>query len=207
MRCNEPSRHRSIRWRRSSAAPRFRPSSICSAICCSKVETLIIGGGMANTFLAAQGKADRQIAVRKRSDRRRARHPGQGQVARAARSCCRSMRWWRKSSPRTCRPRVVSVDQVGAGRHDPGHRPAQHRTGDLGAGAHPRRWSGTARSAPSSTSRSTTAPSKWPRRWRNSRRPDKLVSFAGGGDTVAALNVAGVTGPLDACVDRGRRFP
>ena len=48
---------RSIRWPRSSAAPRFRPSSSCSATCSLKVETLIIGGGMANTFLAAQGKA------------------------------------------------------------------------------------------------------------------------------------------------------
>ena len=29
-----------------------------------KVDTLIIGGGMANTFLAAQGKRGREIAVR-----------------------------------------------------------------------------------------------------------------------------------------------
>ena len=44
------------RSRRSSAAPRFRPSSICSAISSSEVDVLVIGGGMANTFLFAQGK-------------------------------------------------------------------------------------------------------------------------------------------------------
>ena len=50
-------KRRSGRSRRSSAAPRSRPSSTCSAISSTKVDVLIIGGGMANTFLAAQGKA------------------------------------------------------------------------------------------------------------------------------------------------------
>jgi phosphoglycerate kinase len=35
--------------------PRCRPSSTCSATCSPKVDILVIGGGMANTFLAAQG--------------------------------------------------------------------------------------------------------------------------------------------------------
>ena len=51
------------------------------------------------------GQGRRQIAVRKRSAANGARHPGQGEIARAARSCCRSMWWWRKHSPRT-RPRA-----------------------------------------------------------------------------------------------------
>ena len=48
---------RSARWRRSSAAPRCPPSSNCWATWSSKVDVLVIGGAMANTFLAAQGKA------------------------------------------------------------------------------------------------------------------------------------------------------
>ena len=35
----------------------------------------------------------------------------------------------------------------------------------------------------------------------------KLVSFAGGGDTVAALNAAAVARPADPCFDRRRRVP
>ena len=35
----------------------------------------------------------------------------------------------------------------------------------------------------------------------------KLVSVAGGGDTVAALNAAGVTRPIHLRVDRRRRLP
>ena len=38
-----------------SAAARCRPSSNCSATWSSKVDVLVIGGAMANTFLAAQG--------------------------------------------------------------------------------------------------------------------------------------------------------
>ena len=35
----------------------------------------------------------------------------------------------------------------------------------------------------------------------------KLVSVAGGGDTVRALNEAGVADGLHLCLDRGRRLP
>ena len=40
-----------------------------------KVDVLIIGGGMANTFLFAQGKAGRQVAVREGSRRHGALDP------------------------------------------------------------------------------------------------------------------------------------
>ena len=42
--------------RASSAAPRFRPRSTCWNLV-GKVDALVIGGGMANTFLHAQGVA------------------------------------------------------------------------------------------------------------------------------------------------------
>ena len=42
----------------------------------SKVDVLVIGGAMANTFLAAQGIARRQVAAGSRDARHRAAHPG-----------------------------------------------------------------------------------------------------------------------------------
>ena len=57
---------RSARSSPSSAAPRSRPSSNCSAISSGMVDAMVIGGGMANTFLAAQGLSGRQVAVRAR---------------------------------------------------------------------------------------------------------------------------------------------
>ncbi len=46
---------RSGRCSASSAAPRSRPSSTCSKNLVAKLDKLAIGGGMANTFLYAQG--------------------------------------------------------------------------------------------------------------------------------------------------------
>ena len=142
------SRRRSARWRRSSAAPRFRPSSICSAICCTKVETLIIGGGMANTFLAAQGKPvgkslcendlianARDILAKAKSLEPRDRAAGRRRGGAKVRRACALARGRGRRRRR--------------GRHDPRHRPAQHRAGRSRCWPDPRRWSGTARSAPS----------------------------------------------------------
>ena len=56
----------------------------------------------------------------------------------------------------------------------------------------PRRWSGTARSAPSRSQpfdRGTVAAAKHA---AERTKAGKLISVAGGGDTVAALNQAGV---------------
>ena len=88
--------------------------------------------------------------------------------------------------------RVVGVDAVGADDMilDIGPRSIEHV--DLGAGARRRRWSGTARSAPSRCSRSTTARSRSREAAAELTKAGKLVSVAGGGDTVAALNAAGV---------------
>ena len=50
-RCSSPR----ARWWRSSRAPRSRPSSRCLGALLEKVDMLIVGGGIANTFLAATG--------------------------------------------------------------------------------------------------------------------------------------------------------
>ena len=70
---------RSGRWWRWSAAPRSRPSSSSSATSSARVDTLVIGGGMANTFLAARGDRCRQVALRARPRRHRARDHGEGE--------------------------------------------------------------------------------------------------------------------------------
>ena len=126
-----------------------------------KVDKLIIGGGMANTFLQAQGHRRRQVAVREGPGRHRARDHGQGQGRRTARSCCRSTSWSPPSSRPARRSKVVDAkacpdDQmildVG-----PKSIAALRRSRSPSA----RRWCGTARSAPSRSSRSTPAPWRW----------------------------------------------
>ena len=170
-----------------------------------KVETLIIGGGMANTFLAAQGKpigkslcendlipTARDILAKAKSLSREIVLPVDVVVAQKFAAHAPS--------------RVVSVDAGRPRRHDPRHRPAQHRARHLGAGAHQdaglerpvrRLRDGAVRQRHRS---------KWPKRWRNSPQDGRLVSFAGGGDTVAALNVAGVTGRLTHVSTAGGAF-
>ena len=65
-----------------------------------KVDILIIGGGMANTFLFAQGQGRRQVALREGSRRQGARDPRGGRRRPSAALCCRSTR----RSPRSSRP-------------------------------------------------------------------------------------------------------
>ena len=50
------------------------------------------------------GRRRRQVAAGSRDARHRARASWRRPRRAAARSCCRSMRWWRPSSSRTCRP-------------------------------------------------------------------------------------------------------
>ncbi len=153
----------------------------------SKVETLIIGGGMANTFLAAQGKPvgkslcehdlipnARDILAKAKALKREIVLPVDVVVAQKLAAHAPS--------------RVVAVDDVGATDMilDIGPRTHRARRSRCWRGRRP--WSGTARSAPSRSNRSTPARSRPPKRRRNSRQANKLVSVAGGGDTVAALN-------------------
>ena len=158
----------------------------------SKVETLIIGGGMANTFLAAQGKPIGKSLCETRSDPQRPRHPGQGQGAQA-----RDRAAGRRGGG--AKARRARADAGGRGRrrrrdrHDFGHRPAQHRARHLGAGALKTLvWNGPfgafeVEPFDNGTIEVAEAVAEL-------TEAKKLVSFAGGGDTVAALNVAGVMG-------------
>ena len=148
---------------------------------------------MANTFLHRAGHAGRQVAVRARHGRDRARDHGQGRRAGTARSCCRSTAWSRASSRPARRSEVVPIEQVPRRRHDPrrrARRPSRRsraprrgcRTlvwnGPLGAFEIPPFDAGTNARGPGGSPSCTQA--------------GRLMSVAGGGDTVAALAHAGV---------------
>jgi phosphoglycerate kinase len=169
-----------------------------------KVETLIIGGGMANTFLAAQGKAigkslcetelipnARDILAKAKSLHREIVLPVDAVVAQKLAAHVPS--------------RVVAVDSVGPNDMmlDIGPRSIEHvisvlaRTktlvwnGPFGAFEIEPFDNGTIEVAEAVAELSQAG---------------KLVSFAGGGDTVAALNVAGVMGRLTHVSTAGGAF-
>ena len=169
-----------------------------------KVETLIIGGGMANTFLAAQGKAvgkslcendlvpaARDILAKAKSLGREIVLPVDAVVAQKLAANVPS--------------RVVPVDQIGASDIilDIGPRSieyvisvlARSKTlvwnGPFGAFEYEPFDNGTIEVA-EAVAELTEA--------------GRLVSFAGGGDTVAALNVASVTGRLSHVSTAGGAF-
>ncbi len=157
-----------------------------------KVDSLIIAGGMANTFLAAQGKAvgkslcepdlvqtARDILAKAKSLKREIVLPVDAVVARKLAAHAPS--------------RVVSVDDIGPADmiFDIGPRTielvisvlARSRTlvwnGPFGAFEREPFDNGTVEVAEAAAELTAAG---------------KLVSIAGGGDTMAALNVAGVTG-------------
>ena len=157
----------------------------------AKVNVLIIGGGMANTFLAAQGKAVGKSLVRARPCRHRARHPRQGE----AQGCeivlpidAVVAKEFKANAP----SRAVSVDAVGADEMilDIGPKSIEHAVsvlarvktlvwnGPFGAFEMEPFDNGTVEAAEAAAELTAAG---------------KLVSVAGGGDTVAALNAAGVT--------------
>jgi phosphoglycerate kinase len=169
-----------------------------------KVETLIIGGGMANTFLAAAGKAigkslhepdlvdkARHIRARAKSLNREIVLPVDAVVAQKFAAHAPS--------------RVVPVDGVGSADMilDIGPRTIEHVisvlarsktlvwNGPFGAFEYEPFDNGTIEIA-EAVAELTAA--------------GRLVSFAGGGDTVAALNVAGVTHRLTHVSTAGGAF-
>ena len=155
-----------------------------------KVDVLIIGGAMANTFLLAH-RANRSAS---RWSSRISSRPPRTSSPRPKRTSARSAAGGRvvaRKFEAHAPSRVVDVAAVAGRRDDPRHRPAQHRAGRPPCWRAARRWSGTARSAPSRWSRSTTAPWRSPKPRPQLTQAGKLVSVAGGGDTVAALNAAG----------------
>ena len=170
----------------------------------SKVEVLIIGGGMANTFLAAQGKPigkslcendlipnARDILAKAKSLGREIVLPVDAVVAQK----------FAEHVP----TRVVSVDQIGPTDMilDFGPASVKHvisvlsRTKTLV-------WNGPFGAfevKPFDTGTVEVAKAV-----AELTKAGKLVSFAGGGDTVAALNVAGVVGALTHVSTAGGAF-
>jgi len=168
------------------------------------VDTLIIGGGMANTFLAAQGKAvgkslcendlmqtARDILTKAKSLQREVVLPVDVVVAQTFAAHAPS--------------RVVTVDAVGADDMilDVGPRTVEHvisvlaRTktlvwnGPFGAFEMEPFDNGTVEIAEAAAELTASG---------------KLVSIAGGGDTMAALNLAGVTGRFTYVSTAGGAF-
>ncbi|HET8919280.1 MAG TPA: phosphoglycerate kinase [Xanthobacteraceae bacterium] len=156
----------------------------------TKVETLIIGGAMANTFLVAQGKRVGKSLVEK--DLVGAAHDIMSRASALGREIVLPVDAVVAAELATHAPsRVLSVDQVGAGDMilDIGPRTIEHVVsvlarsktlvwnGPFGAFEHEPFDNGTIEVAEAAAELTAAG---------------KLVSFAGGGDTVAALNVASV---------------
>ena len=92
-------------------------------------------------------------------------------------------------------------------RHDPRRRAEVGRTPDRRARLAAAPCSGTARSAPSRSSRSATGTFALAREAARLTKAGKLVSVAGGGDTVAALERGWRDGSIHLRLDRGWRLP
>jgi phosphoglycerate kinase len=170
----------------------------------AKVETLIIGGGMANTFLAAQGKAvgtslyEADLVVTARAILAKARATGREIVLPVDAVVAPKLVVHAPS-------RVIPVDEVGASDMilDIGPRTIEHivsvlarsRTlvwnGPFGAFEYEPFDNGTIEVAEAAAELTAAG---------------KLVSVAGGGDTVAALNAAGVTARFTYASTAGGAF-
>jgi len=170
----------------------------------SKVETLIIGGGMANTFLAAQGKPigkslcendlipnARDILAKAKALKREILLPVDVVVAQKLAAHVPT--------------RVVAVEDVGAADMilDIGPRSIEQVISVL-ARSKTLVWNGPFGAfevEPFDTGTVAVAEAV-----AELTAAKKLVSFAGGGDTVAALNVAGVMGRLSHVSTAGGAF-
>jgi len=170
----------------------------------TKVETLIIGGGMANTFLAAQGKAvgrslcEADLLPTARDILAKAKNSGRDIVLPVDAVAAQKLAAHVPS-------RVVSVDEIGATDMilDIGPRSVERvvsvlaRTktllwnGPLGAFECEPFDNGTVEVAEAAAELTDAG---------------KLVTIAGGGDTVAALNAAGVTGRFTYTSTAGGAF-
>ena len=154
----------------------------------AKVDALIIGGAMANTFLLAQGKASASRSPNAISSTPRATISPRPRPQ-AARSCCRSMSWWRRIQG-IAPSRVVDVDASAPADMilDIGPRSVEHVVSVL-ARAKTLVWNGPFGAfelEPFDNGTIEVAEAA-----AELTEAGKLVSVAGGGDTVAALNAAG----------------
>jgi phosphoglycerate kinase len=170
----------------------------------SKVETLIIGGGMANTFFAAQGKPigkslcehdliqnARDILAKAKALKREIVLPVDVVVAQKLAAHVPT--------------RVVAVEDVGATDMilDIGPRSIEHVISVL-ARSKTLVWNGPFGAFEVEPFDNGTV--EVAEAVAELTEAKKLVSFAGGGDTVAALNVAGVMGRLSHVSTAGGAF-
>ena len=170
----------------------------------AKVDTLIIGGGMANTFLAAQGKAVGKSLCETRPHADRARHSRQSGRNRARDRAAGRCRGGAKAG----RARALARRPGGRSRlnrHDPRYRAADDRARHLGSG--PQQDAGLERplrrlrDEPFDNGTIEVAEAA-----AELTAAGKLVSIAGGGDTMAALNAAGVTARFTYASTAGGAF-
>jgi phosphoglycerate kinase len=170
----------------------------------SKVETLVIGGGMANTFLAAQGKPigkslcetdlvpnARDILTKAKTLKREIVLPVDVVVA--------------PKLAADVPTRVVAVEDVGSTDMilDIGPRSIEHVISVL-ARSKTLVWNGPFGAFEVEPFDNGTV--EVAEAVAELTEAKKLVSFAGGGDTVAALNVAGVMGRLSHVSTAGGAF-
>ncbi len=170
----------------------------------NKVEVLIIGGGMANTFLAAQGNpigkslTENDLVPHARDILAKAAALGREIVLPVDAVVAEKLA---EHVP----TRVVGVDQVGPTDMilDIGPRSVEHVVSVL-ARAKTLVWNGPFGAfevEPFDNGTNAVAEAV-----AELTKAKKLVSFAGGGDTVAALNVAGVMGRLTHVSTAGGAF-
>jgi phosphoglycerate kinase len=148
-----------------------------------KVDQLIVGGGIANTFIAAARPWRRQVAGGDGPDRYGEADHGRCQGARRGHPVA-ARRGGRACIRRGCAGHDQAHRRSRRRRHDPRHRPTDRAGPTRHSSRRPAPWSGTARSACSSSTPSATAP----KRWRARSRPSPAFSIAGGGDTLAAVD-------------------
>jgi phosphoglycerate kinase len=170
----------------------------------SKVETLIIGGGMANTFLAAQGIAigkslcENNLIPSARDILAKAKAMGRDIVLPVDAVVAQKLA---EHVP----TRVTALDQIGANDMilDIGPRSIAHVIATL-TRSKTLVWNGPFGAFEIKPFDSGTV--KVANAVAELTQAGKLVSFAGGGDTVAALNVAGVMGRLTHVSTAGGAF-
>jgi phosphoglycerate kinase len=170
----------------------------------AKVETLIIGGGMANTFLAAQGKAigkslsESDLIPAARAILAKAKQTGREIVLPVDAVVAEKFAAHAPS-------RVVPVDEVGATEMilDIGPRSVEHVVSVL-ARSKTLVWNGPFGAFEMEPfDRGTVAVAEAA---AELTAAGKLVSIAGGGDTLAALNAAGAAGRFTYTSTAGGAF-
>ena len=152
------------------------------------------------------GRGGRQVAAGSRAARHRARHPGAGQGADAARSSCRSMRWWRPNSSRTCRPAQWPSTDVPADAMilDVGPATVADLIATAGRTLKTLVWNGPLGAF--ETPPFDAATTAIARAVAAATQSGALRSVAGGGDTVSALRHAGVLDKMSYVSSAGGAF-